>query len=425
MAAIKSKFNIPIGTNWHDIQFKTQIDSVNGLEEKLTEYLTEGDSVYFNQVGGKWVLKPSLFPDTILGQLLDGGTIDPDATITEIPSDLFYNAKVTLTNEAKAILALKTGYNLSDYSNYFITTNNEHNNGATFADGTSLYITYKDSDGFYFRASKDNSPNHLYPFLHKKWHKDDWCVSTAGSFVRIANNDAVTSVNNQTGHVCTYGGSAYSCTVFYPGNFYLFENNRADEKWYPQYNTTIEIPEPDNLGSLIAICTQYIDTSVTPLNWDTFSNGTLRKGNIETYFATTKRNYYTNTNFYLPYSVDHSNVIKTILTDFNEWYLDNKKYYDNALTASGYTNNNFLYDNTEVSSPSNKTKKNGGFAKGTFVLSAEQVADTINQPPGNWEDYNGHTTPPNVETQNSTINDYKFYIQFTEPLKDEHLIGRN
>lgn len=419
--AVKSSFNIPIKINditqWHTIQFQSKIDDVTGLSNTLGLYLTDGDQDYFNNENK---LHPSLFPDAVLGQLIQVGFIEDPIDYQNIATQ-FREVKVTLTTTGQTVLKHKFP-KIFDYKEFYITEGSaKDGEGTSYDDGTKLYMGYKDLPGVYFltRITASTYPAGVIRngFLGRDWYPDDWCVPTASGFGQITNHDAVTSVNEQIGHVYTYGGTVSECDYFYKGSFYQFDQNQ----WYPQYDentTSNEIPGP---GVFMAMCIK--SGSKDSITWDqtTTHNGSqsLTKGNVQEFFISSAgRDDSTKTYIYLPYTKEYSTVIIDILNDFGNWILENRKYYDNALTAEGYTQSNYLYTNTSEE----KTTIMGGLAKGTYRL----LADQYNQ----WDEDDTRLGPkedwawnvPEAKTTNSTINDYKFYIQFDEILTGNDLL---
>ena len=418
--ATKSTFNIPISTNgsatWVNVQFQTRQEDVEGLSEKLSEYVDFTDTNIFTQPTTETPdrkLQLTIFPDEILGQLPRLGSIIP--IYKKDPGGDFYICEINELSSLGTILIKKHFPLLESYENLYLTQGSpEDGVGDSFTEATtsSLYIGYKDLPAGYFTVYADinEHPSGQFTngFLGLDWYVDDWCVPTTIGFSHITNKDSVTSVNGQTnGAICTYGGSVSGKTTFYAGTFYLFDNN----SWYPQYPGTTTANEILSPGSFLAICIK----TTSSITWDsvkaeTGTLHTLTKGNVETFFiSSAAKDYNTTRQFKLPYTdisgATTSNVIDTILVDFGNWFTQLESgYYANSPLASGYTKDNYLYSSIDTI----KITKPGGLAKGIAVMP--------NYSGQNWSPIPGlEDTIPTAKTGSaSTINDYKFYIEFLE-----------
>ena len=413
--ATKSTFNIPIKDSsdsykWANIQFQTTQENVNGLSSLLNKYVDITDTQMFTKEGE---LKVSVFPDQILGQLPYLGSIIPLGT--KDTTQVYYVCQIKyLTDLGKTLIKNKIPL-LDEYENFYLTQGSPKDDiGDSFSSESTIYIGYKDLPAGYFSVylDKNDYPSGVYidGFLGLNWYIDDWCVPTSVGFSHITNQDAVTSVNNQTyGNICTYGGAVqdHDQDEFWPGTFYLFGYNSVN-RWYPQYPSSTTEKEINSSGEFLAMC--ITQTPAMNIKWDTVEsvNGmqTLVKGDVDKYFiSSAKKDYTTTNNFKLPYTDitgnTMSNVVDVILNDFGDWILQIKRYYDNSLPW-GYSEENYLYESTD----NEKIKKLGGLAKG--------IAISPNYEGHKWSPLEEEKTIPKLETTNSTIKDYKFYIEFKE-----------
>ena len=136
---------------------------------------TLGQNVY-NDSGNTALLNDankintSFLPDFILGQLLNGGTVN--------------GATVTLTTNGKSKLGI-TGTATT------ITLVNTATGTHTSADGGSY--GWSECQDLYFVSSASAT------FANISYAVGDWVVSTASAWGKIDNNDAVVSVNGKTG----------------------------------------------------------------------------------------------------------------------------------------------------------------------------------------------------------------------------------
>lgn len=134
-------------------------------------------------------------PDTILGQLTPGGAFVPNTGVA------------TLTDAAKVKLGTTA------------TT-------ITLTNNTTPITGFTSSQSIYYMASADGT------FAGLNFYVGDWIIGTASSWQRIANTDAVVSVNGQTGVVnITHVTSANRVTEVVPINLGGTNGITRTEAW--------------------------------------------------------------------------------------------------------------------------------------------------------------------------------------------------
>lgn len=139
-----------------------------------------GESNGLAQLDGNKKILVSQLPDYLLGQVLFGGTVE-----RQEGSDFIVSVS---TNLAKKLGIADDDPPVSEIKIV-----------ATAQGGTTYIYGYEQLEGVYFIWGTDGT------FGDYNYAVGDWVISTGGAWAKVANNDAVTSVNGKTGTVVLTG----------------------------------------------------------------------------------------------------------------------------------------------------------------------------------------------------------------------------